>query len=65
MDLFTVVLVLIAVGVALYFLNVKPLPIYAPYIRIINAVVLIAVGVWLLSLFGIFDLLKTIKFPKL
>ena len=51
MDLIQLLIVLIIVGVILYFVN-HSLPLDAPIRMIINAVVIIILLLWLLGLFG-------------
>ena len=65
MSLLTVILILIAVGVAMYFFNTLPVPIDARFKQLINWIVIIAVVLWLLNLFGIFALFGAVKFPSL
>jgi len=65
MPLLTVILVLIAVGVALYFFNTLPVPIDPRFKQLINWIVIVAVVVWLLNLFGVFALFGAVKFPSL
>ncbi|HXM32282.1 MAG TPA: Thivi_2564 family membrane protein [Chthoniobacterales bacterium] len=57
MDLLHVVLILIVVGVLLYLVN-RFVPMDAKIKLILNWVVVIAVVVWLLSLFGLFSYLS-------
>ena len=53
-----VVLVLIVVGVLLYLFNVYVTAIDARIKQIINAVVIICVVIWLLNIFGVFQMLN-------
>jgi hypothetical protein len=62
MDLVSVVLILIAVGVLIGLLNkYGPAYIDAWYVQLINVVVIIAVVIWLLGLFGLWGALRSIK----
>lgn len=66
MSLLLVVLVLIVVGVALYFFNTAfPIPMDARFKQFINWIVIIAVVIWLLNVFGILALLGVVKIPTL
>lgn len=65
MSLLLVVLILIAVGVVMYFFNSRPWPIDPTFKQIINIVVIIAVIIWLANLFGLLALFGAIKFPSL
>lgn len=60
MPLFTILLVLIVVGVILWLVNT-----YVPMDRkiknILNAVVVIVVVIWLLQAFGLLDSLKKLR----
>lgn len=60
MPLLSVVVVLIAVGVLLWVVN-SIIPMEATIKRIINIVVIVAVVFWLLSLFGLFGNLSSIR----
>jgi hypothetical protein len=59
MDLLTVVIILIVVGVLLWAVNTY-LPMDGKIKQILNIVVIIAVVVWLLSLIGAFDFLRNV-----
>jgi hypothetical protein len=65
MSLLLVILILFAIGVGMYFFNTLPIPIDARFKQLINWVVIIAVVLWLLNLFGIFALFGAVKFPTL
>ena len=52
MTIVSVVVVLCVVGLLLYLVN-NYLPLQPPFKTIINAVVIIAVALWLLSVFGV------------
>jgi hypothetical protein len=60
MDLVQVVIVLIVVGVLLWLVN-NYLPMDAKIKSILNAVVVIAVVLWLLQAFGVLGSLSNIK----
>jgi len=62
MDLISLVVILIAVGVLLWALNTYGAPfIDAKILRIINIVVVVAVVLWLLKLFGLFEIARGIR----
>jgi hypothetical protein len=63
MPLIQIVVVLIVVGVLLYFAN-KLIPMEGTIKQILNAVVIIAVVLWLLSVFGLFSGLSSIRVGK-
>jgi hypothetical protein len=63
MPLIEVVLVLIVVGVLLWLIN-RFIPMAGSIKSILNAVVVIAVVVWLLSVFGLLSNLSTIRVGK-
>jgi hypothetical protein len=54
MPLVTVVLILVAVGVVLWLINTY-IPMQGTIKGILNAVVVIAVVIWLLQVFGLLD----------
>lgn len=60
MPLITVVIVLIVVGVLLWLVNAY-LPMDGKIKSILNAVVVIAVVLWLLQVFGVLGSLSTIR----
>lgn len=60
MPLLTIVIVLIVVGVALWLINTY-IPMPKAIKSIVNAVVVIALIVWLLYAFGIIDSVKDIR----
>lgn len=59
MPLLHVVMILIVVGVLLWLVN-SYIPMQATMKKILNAVVVIAVVLWLLKVFGLFDSLLNI-----
>lgn len=63
MPLIQVIVVLIAVGVILWLIN-RYIPMAGSIKSILNAVVVIAVVLWLLSVFGILGQLSTIRIGK-
>lgn len=60
MPLINLVVVLIVVGVLLWLVN-SYIPMQSTIKRILNAVVVIAVVIWLLSVFGLIGNLSTIR----
>lgn len=65
MPVIHVVMVLIAVGVALWLFDRFLVPRMRPFIvTLVYVVVGVSVGVWLLQIFGLWDLLKTIRTPR-
>lgn len=60
MSLVTVVVVLIVAGVLLYLLN-KYVPMDPTIKKIINAVVIIFIVLWLLKAFGVLDMISQIR----
>lgn len=60
MSLIELVIVLVIVGVLLYFLNTL-IPMDANIKKIINVVVIIVVILWLLSVFGVIGSLHSIR----
>lgn len=63
MPLIQVVVVLIVVGVVLWLIN-RFIPMAGSIKTILNAVVIIAVVVWLLSVFGVLGSLSNIRVGK-
>ena len=63
MPLIHVVIVLIVVGVILYLINAY-IPMAGSIKMILNAVVIIGVVLWLLSVFGLIGELSTIRIGK-
>jgi hypothetical protein len=63
MPLVTLVLILIAVGVVLWLINTY-IPMDAKIKGILNAVVVIAVVLWLLQVFGLLDQVTNIHVGK-
>jgi len=59
MPLLTIVIVLIVVGVCLWLVNTQ-IPMDATIKRILNIVVVIAVVLWLLKVFGLLDSLGAV-----
>jgi hypothetical protein len=61
MDLLTLIVVLVALGVALWALNRFAAPYMAPWVlRLLNFLVPLVVIVWLLRAFGVFGALASI-----
>jgi hypothetical protein len=60
MPLLQVVIILIVVGILLWLIN-SFIPMQATIKKILNAVVIIAVVLWLLSVFGLLDSLSNIR----
>jgi len=60
MDLITFVVVLIVIGILLYVVNTY-IPMDANIKKIMNVVVIIAVILWVLNLFGVFASLPHIR----
>lgn len=60
MSLVELVIILIVVGVVLYLIN-SYIPMQPTIKKILNAVVVIVVILWLLSAFGVIDSLDTIR----
>jgi hypothetical protein len=63
MPLIQLLLVLVAVGVILWVVN-SYIPMQATIKKILNVVVVIAVIIWLMSVFGIIGSLSTIRVGK-
>lgn len=63
MPLIQVVVVLVAVGVILWLIN-RFIPMAGSIKSILNAVVVIAVVLWLLQVFGMLSYLSTIRVGK-
>ncbi len=63
MPLLQVVIILIVVGVLLWLVN-NYIPMQATIKKILNAVVVIVVVLWLLNVFGLFDSLGNIHIGK-
>ena len=63
MPLIHLVLVLVAVGVVLWVIN-SYIPMQATVKKILNVVVVIAVVIWLMSVFGLIGNLSTIRIGK-
>jgi len=63
MPLIQVVLILIVVGVLLWLIN-RYIPMQGMIKTILNAVVVIVVVLWLLSVFGLIDSISNIKVGK-
>ncbi len=63
MPLFPVVVTLIVVGVLLYLMNAY-IPMDPKINRIINALVIVVVVLWLLQVFGIFSYMSTVTVPR-
>ncbi|WP_428333279.1 Thivi_2564 family membrane protein [Novosphingobium sp.] len=63
MDLINVIIVLMVVGVLLWLVNTY-LPMQGTIKSILNAVVVIAVVLWLLRIFGLLDTLSSVLVHK-
>ena len=63
MPLIQLVLVLVVVGVILWVINAY-IPMQATIKKILNLVVIIAVVIWLLSVFGIIGNISTIRIGR-
>ena len=63
MDLLNVIIVLMVVGVLLWLINTY-LPMQGTIKSILNAVVVIAVVLWLLRIFGLLDYLTSVHLHK-
>jgi len=63
MDLINVIIVLMVVGVLLWLVNTY-LPMQGTIKSILNAVVVIAVVLWLLRIFGLLDTLNSVIVHK-
>jgi len=63
MPLVTVVLILVAVGIVLWLINTY-IPMQGTIKSILNAVVVIAVVIWLLQVFGLLDSVTGIRIGK-
>ncbi len=63
MDLINVIIVLMVVGVLLWLVNTY-LPMQGTIKSILNAVVVIAVVIWLLRIFGLLDTLNSVIVHK-
>ena len=59
MSLINLVIILVVVGVILWLIN-SYIPMQATIKKILNAVVVIAVVIWLLSVFGLIDNISNI-----
>ncbi|PIQ09597.1 MAG: hypothetical protein COW71_05645 [Ignavibacteriales bacterium CG18_big_fil_WC_8_21_14_2_50_31_20] len=60
MSLISLVIVLLVVGIVLWLIN-SYIPMQTTIKKILNAVVIIVVILWLLSVFGVIDSLDTIR----
>jgi hypothetical protein len=60
MSLFTILLVLVVVGVILWLVNTY-IPMDRKIKNILNVVIVIAVVIWLLKAFGLIDSLKSLN----
>ena len=63
MPLFQVVIVLVVVGVIMWVIN-SYIPMQGTIKKILNAVVVIAVIIWLLSVFGLLNSISNIRIGK-
>lgn len=64
MSVVSVVVVLVVVGLLLWLVN-QYLPLQPPFKTLINAVVIIAVVLWLLSVFGVLGALTGARVPRI
>ena len=64
MPLVTVVIVLIVVGVILWLIN-SYIPMQGTIKKILNAVVVICVVIWLLRVFGVLSSFSSVNVPKI
>ncbi len=62
MPLINIVIALVVVGFALWLIN--RIPMQSTIRGILNVVVVIAVGVWLLHVFGLWGQLTSYRFPN-
>lgn len=60
MDLFTLVVILIVAGVLMFVVN-QYIPMDANIKKILNVVVLVAIVLWVINLFGVFRFLPHIR----
>jgi len=60
MSLISLILVLVVVGIVLWLIN-RFIPMQPTIKKILNAVVIILVILWLLSVFGVIDSIDTIR----
>lgn len=60
MPILTIILILVAVGVILWLIN-SYVPMDAKIKRILNIVVVIIVVIWLLSVFGVWGSMKSVR----
>lgn len=63
MSILSVVILLCVVGVLLYLVN-RFIPMQPPFKSIINAVVIIAVVLWLLAAFGVLGTISGARLPR-
>lgn len=63
MPILTVIIVIVAAGVILWAIN-KYVPMAPNIKQLLNVAVIIILILWLLSLFGIFDALKSVTVGK-
>ena len=64
MSIFSMIVILVCIGVGLWLINTY-IPMDAKIKKILNVVVVVAVVLWLLAAFGIFDHAHDMKVPKL
>lgn len=60
MPLITIVVVLLVVGVLMWLAETY-IPLSPPFRTLLRAVVIIVVVLWLLSVFGLLDLVRTVR----
>lgn len=63
MSLISLILILVAVGVVMWLIN-SYLPLDPRMQKILNAVVIIVVVLWLLQVFGVLDDVSAVRVPK-
>lgn len=64
MNIITLILILIGIGVMLWLVNTK-IPMDAKIKNILNIVVVVLVVIWLLSVFGIWGHLNSAQVPRI
>ena len=64
MSLIGLILALALIGFAIWCINSYP-PMDPTVKRVLNVVVIIVVIIWLMSVFGLLDELRTVKVPRL
>jgi hypothetical protein len=64
MPLLQLVVLLIVIGVLVWLMNTY-IPMDATIKRIINILIIVVVVLWLLSIFGLFDNLSSVRVPRI